>query len=208
MPNYKSYIVPIVTVVVILMCVKMYSENIFTELIKVKSNIDDREYYVQNLPDKQQASNNLAIIRAKLIKIVDYLYNKYPENPDIIRLKGNFRPDRINEGLSDSKYTSYSVNKGEKIVMCIRQRDDQKNLVDLNTLTFVAIHELAHLMTQSIGHGDDFWFNMEFILKEVLHSPLDVYQYQAFHKVPQKYCGTTITDTPYKNDEPANTHSR
>ena len=201
MRNYKSYIVPVITIAVILMCFKMYTENIFSELVKIRSSIDDREYYVQNLPDKQQASNNLAIIRAKLIKIVDYLYEKYPKNADIIRLKGNFRPDRINEGLSNSKYTSYSVNKGEKIVMCIRQRDDAKNLVDLNTLTFVAIHELAHLMTQSIGHGDDFWANMEFILKEVLQSPLDIYQYQPFHKVPQEYCGTTITDTPYKTED-------
>jgi len=201
MVKYSQYIVPVVTTIVILMCVKMYSENIFNELVKVKSTLDNREYYVQNLPDKQQASDNLSIIRAKLIKIVDYLHNKFPTNADIIRLNNNFRPDRINEGISNIRYTSYSVNKGEKIIMCIRQRDDQKNLVDLNTLTFVAIHELAHLMTQSIGHGDDFWDNMEFILEEVIKSPLDVYHYQPFHKVPQKYCGTMITDTPYKMDK-------
>ena len=176
----------------------MNFENVYSDLVKLKSNIDDREYFVQNLTDKQQASDNLAVIRLKLIKIVMYLKDKYPDNTDIIRLNKNFRPDRIHENLPNSKYTSYSLNKGEKILMCIRQRDEKNELVDLNTLTFVAIHELSHLMTKSIGHTDEFWKNMEYLLNEVINSPLGVYEYQPFHKDPKKYCGTMITDTPYK----------
>lgn len=194
----NNLFVIVISFIVICIIIKMYTENEFNELVKVKSSIDDNYYLVQNLKDKQRASDNLAIIRSKLIKIVMYLHEKYPDNDDIKRLKENFRPDRLTESTSNSKYTSYSINKGEKIIMCIRQRDDENSLVDLNTVTFVAIHELSHLMTKSIGHEPEFWKNMEFILKEIIDSPLKLYEYQPFHKKPVSYCGTTITDTPLK----------
>lgn len=167
-------------------------------LVPVKSSYDNRIYYVQNLLNKEKASYNLSLVRERLERIVNYLYNKYPNNENILFLKNNFDPDKIIEGINDGKYTSYSVNKGEKIVMCVRQRNDNNDLVDLNTITFVAIHELAHLMTKSIGHQEEFWENMEFILKEVIDSQLNVYNYVPYHKQPEEYCGTTITDTPYK----------
>ncbi len=59
---------------------------------------------------------------------------------------------------------------------------------------FVAIHELAHLMTKSIGHKPEFWDNMKFLLE--IGIELGVYTKQDFAKNPVKYCGTKITDTP------------
>ena len=77
----------------------------------------------------------------------------------------NFNPDNITETDKDSKYTSYSVNKGEKMVFCLRSRDEKNNLVDINTIMFVAIHELAHTMTKSIGHTQEFWDKFRTLLK-------------------------------------------
>ena len=31
---------------------------------------------------------------------------------------------------------------------------------------FVAIHELAHIMTESVGHEPEFWDNMGFLLEK------------------------------------------
>lgn len=189
--------VMIVTILILILSLYKFVLSEFDELVPVKSHIDNREYYVQNLPDKKEASDNLAKLRSTLIKIVDYMSKKHPEKEEIKFLSKNFNPDKIIENPSNSKYTSYSINKGRKIVFCIRQREDNNDFVDFNTLVFVGIHELAHLMTSSVGHGEDFWNNMKFLLKEVIDSPLNVIKYHDYSKSPVKYCGTTITDSPY-----------
>ena len=61
---------------------------------------------------------------------------------------------------------------------------------------FVALHELAHVMTKSVGHTEEFWSNFRYLLKNSIK--LGIYKYQDFRKKPVKYCGITITDTPYQ----------
>jgi hypothetical protein len=198
MENKGSYIIIGITIIVIIITIYIKFESTNSELVTVASSKDNRKYIVRNLPDSNLAADSLSMLRDKLIKIVEHMGNKYSDDERVKRLVKNFNPDAISESLPDSKYTSYSVNKGEKILFCIRQRDEENNLVDLNTMTFVGIHELSHLMTVSIGHEKEFWDNMEFLLKCVLDSGLDIYKYQPFHKDPKPYCGTTITDTPVK----------
>ena len=65
-----------------------------------------------------------------------------------------------------SKYTSYSLNKGEKIALCIRKKGEAKEFIEDNTIMFVAIHELAHIMTESVGHEPEFWDNMGLFTSE------------------------------------------
>ena len=62
---------------------------------------------------------------------------------------------------------------------------------------FVVIHELAHIITKSIGHTDEFWENMKFLLK--ISIKLGIYQEVDYKNKPEKYCGITITDTPLKD---------
>jgi hypothetical protein len=112
------------------------------------------------------------------------------------RLVSGFNPDKVMETLPTSSYTAYSENKGEKVAFCLnQQKNDNNNLIDENTLTFVAIHELSHIMTESIGHKSEFWSNFKFLLdnaKEAgLHEPID------YKKKPQEYCGMKIHDNPY-----------
>ena len=68
-------------------------------------------------------------------------------------------------------------------------------LIDLNTLTFVAIHELSHVMTLSVGHTKEFWENFKFLLKNAVK--IGIYRAEDYKKQPKKYCGMTITDNPY-----------
>jgi predicted metal-dependent hydrolase len=114
---------------------------------------------------------------------------------DIERLINNFNSDAFSETTPDSKYTSYSVNKGQKLVMCLRSKQDD-NLVKENIMTFVSIHELGHLMTKSIGHDPEFWQNMRLLLKIAIDNGL--YKNVDFNKKPEPYCGITISDTPLK----------
>jgi len=202
-------------IVFILFCLYIYYSNFHSELVHVKSNVDDALYLVRNLKDKQQAADRLATVNAKLVKMVDIVQEeKSKEDSHCTRsieiLKERFRKDRISESPTDSEYTSYSVNKGEKIFFCIRSKDENMELVDENTLAFVALHELAHVMTRSIGHTKEFWNNFKFLLRHAIKS--GVYSYQKFSESPKKYCGMTITDTPYTpgkdDDKPAKNETK
>ena len=76
----------------------------------------------------------------------------------ISRLRDSFDPDHITENIPGSMYVAYSVNKGDELSICIREKDTEAFL-DSNTVTFVAIHELAHIMSESTGHTEEFWDN-------------------------------------------------
>ena len=67
-------------------------------------------------------------------------------------------------------------------------------LIDINTLTFVAVHELAHLMTSSIGHKKEFWDNFTFMLEYATEAGL--YEAVDYSKKPSEYCGLTIDSNP------------
>lgn len=175
-----------------------YDTYFLNEVEYVTSTIDNKEYLVRSLPDKQEAADLLANIRKRLEKTVLHLQENFQEDERTNRLLKNFRSDRLSEGSENSKYTSYSINKGEKIVLCLRSRDKAKKLVDLNTMTFVALHELAHLATLSIGHTKEFWDNFKWILKEAIK--IKIYTYQDFNSKPEGYCGIQITDQPLSHE--------
>ena len=115
---------------------------------------------------------------------------------DVDRLINNFNPNAFSETTPDAKYTSYSVNKGEKVVFCLRQKKDGEELVKQNILTFVALHELSHLFTKSIGHEPEFWNNFKLILKIAIDNGL--YKDVDFNNTPKEYCGISISDSPLK----------
>jgi len=115
---------------------------------------------------------------------------------DIDRLVKNFNPNAFSETTPDAQYTSYSVNKGEKIVFCLRNKSQDEELVKENIITFVAIHELGHLMTKSIGHEPEFWNTFKLLLKIAIEH--GIYKNIDFNSTPKEYCGVNITDTPLK----------
>jgi hypothetical protein len=66
--------------------------------------------------------------------------------------------------------------------------------VEENIVMFVAIHEMGHIITKSIGHGPDFWNNFAWLLQQA--ETLGVYVPQNFSSQPVSYCGMKITDEP------------
>ena len=163
----------------------------------VTSTIDGKQYKVRDMPDKQEAANLMATVRIQLMKLCDALEKKYPDKPQVKQMVRNFRadPSRFIESTPDEEHTSSTINKGESIHMCLRQRDGvDESLVNTNVILFVAIHELGHVCTESIGHGPDFWNNFGWLLKEA--EALGIYQYTNFAAHPVSYCGVHITDSP------------
>ena len=173
---------------------KMLYDKKYADIESVQSSVDNKKYLVRKLPDNKRAADLLANIRIKLVKLCDYLEMEHSENKDVYRLVKRFNSDNITESAPTEKYTSYSVNKGQKIVFCLRSRDEKQKLVDENIMMFVALHELAHIMTKSVGHTDEFWDNFRYLLKKAIK--IGVYKEVDFDKKPVDYCGTKITNSP------------
>jgi len=183
------------------------SKNMFSALsniqtsayptVAVKSSVDGNTYQVRDMPDKQEAADLLARVRQRMQKLYNYLIATYPEKLQVKQLRQNFKPEpsRISESTPDAEHTSYSVNKGESVHLCLRQRQgNNESLVKENVMTFVALHEMAHMITTTIGHGPDFWNNFGWLLK--ISEEQGIYTYEDFAAHPVSYCGVKITDSP------------
>ena len=99
------------------------------------------------------------------ITILEIKQKKIKDNKKkgIDRLIKRFDPKNITENIPGSLYVAYSVNKGEELSICLREKETEK-FMDQNTITFVAIHELAHIMSVDTGHTKEFWTNFKFLL--------------------------------------------
>lgn len=175
----------------------MYLANRDTLDLKcVVSTVDGNKYCVRDRNEVSSAADLLAKTAEKCKKLVEHVFEKYPTKDNVLRLHDGFNPKQIMETLPTSEFTAYSENKGEKLAFCLnKKKPDNNNLIDENTLMFVAIHELSHISTKSIGHKSEFWENFKFLLSEAksagIHNPVD---YKA---KPQEYCGMKINDNPY-----------
>ena len=166
-------------------------------LIQVKSSVDGELYTVRDMPDKQTAADTMAKVRLKMNKLKIHLESTAPDKPQVQQLTRNFEanPNRFKEATPDAEHTSYSVNKGEEVHFCLRQREGgDESLVNEDIITFVAIHEMGHMITKTIGHGPDFWNNFAWLLQEA--EKIGVYSHKDFRAHPVSYCGMKITDQP------------
>jgi hypothetical protein len=170
-------------------------------LIPVKA-ADGNEYLVRDLRDKRAAADRLARIRGGVLRLMTHLRQSHAKHPVAAAILAGFdaAPARFRESLPDAAYTSYSVNKGERVHMCLRQKDGAETLVPDNVLTFVALHEMAHIGTAEVGHTPAFWANMAWLLRQA--EDVGVYQYTDFKRHPVSYCGLEITDAPTSKGGP------
>ena len=155
---------------------------------------DGHKYCVRDSDRIQESVELLAEATDRMKKIVKSIQQKFPEDERVKLLISNFNPRRIVETLPTSEYTAYSEGKGSKLAFCLRKHKHEMKLIDINTLTFVAIHELTHLMTKSIGHKKDFWDNFTFMLEHASEEGL--YHSVDYSKHPSDYCGITIDSNP------------
>jgi hypothetical protein len=180
---------------VILVCLKIYYESENYNLKCIISTVDGNKYCVRDRALVNEAADLLAQVTQKMKQLVVFVKEKYPNDPDVERLVKGFNPKKISETLPTSELTAYSENKGEKLAFCLNRTKSGSNLIELNTLTFVAIHELAHIMTKSVGHKQEFWQNFKFLLQNAKVS--GIYKPVDYKSKPESYCGMTITDNPY-----------
>lgn len=190
------YYIYVISLFVIIVTLIIFIQSLNNELTYVVSVLDNRKYLVRNDDRKHESADYMSKIHKNINILYEYCTTHKADDERIKRLIKKYNPNNISESMKSSIYTSYSVNKGQKLVICIKEKDVEETLIDLNTIMFVVIHEIAHIITKSIGHTDEFWENMRFLLK--ISISLGIYQDQDYKKEPQEYCGIMITDSPIK----------
>lgn len=114
----------------------------------------------------------------------------------INQLINYYNPSKIYEisPLNNSGVTSYTQDK-KTLILCLRKKEKDKNgdheLHDLNTIMFVVIHELSHMMNNLWGHKMNFWVLFKFMLLNAIEC--GIYQKVDYSKYPIIYCGLNIS---------------
>lgn len=146
-------------------------------------------------------SDNTANIMARLDQFIDrlsgYVQKADPVDPRTNRMLERLSETKIEEAPWEHGTSSYTLNKGELIAFCVRNKEEPEEFHDYNTLLFVVIHELAHVASVSKGHNQEFMDNFRWLLKHARASGL--YQPVDYSKRPMTYCGVRVTNNPIFN---------
>ena len=180
---------------ILFFCLRIYLESSAYNLKCIIASEDGNRYCVREREKLELAANLLAKVTQKMKDTVSYLSSKHPNDERTKRLVEGFNPKTISETLPTSELTAFSENKGEKIAFCLNKKKDGNRLIDINTLTFVALHELSHVATESIGHKQEFWQTFKWVLQNAKEA--GIYDPVDYKKDPQEYCGMKINDNPY-----------
>lgn len=169
-------------------------------MVYIVSDVDNRMYMVRNTYDKQRASNVLAIVNKNICYLAKYMYNnknEYKEYEEYItRLKDRTDDIIIRESSENSQYTSYTMNKGEQIIFCIRSKlidnyVNKSNIHDINLIMYVALHEISHIACPEFGHTD--LFRKIFLFFCDIAGKVGIYKRINFRTDPMEYCGMKLT---------------
>ena len=162
---------------------RVYDKHI-SERIKIKAS-DGNYYWIRNTGNKE-ADIKTAEMLSSLNEDIEKLLTVISDNEMVERIKKRYKPTRTSEGVVDKRYTSYTINKGEEIIMCLRSRDSDE-LYDKNKLMYVMLHELAHIGSLTKNHNEEFRNNFDYLLAEAqkhgLYTPIN----QQFD-----YCGLHV----------------
>lgn len=162
-------------------------------LIYIKSKTDEDFHLVQNLPNKKKAANIMAIIKDRIELLLNYLKKNHRNDDRIKRLFNRYDEDNIQETNLNDSGTSYSIDKGEQVNLCLRSKKTQE-LHNINILMFVTIHELAHIMSKTYGHNQEFNNNFKFLLINAIK--IGIYQNINYSKNKTNFCGMIVDNSP------------
>ena len=202
----KTSITIILIIFIFLLIKYLFSNQV--EMIFIKNIGKQQQFLVRRLPDKNKAAKMLCDIKLKLmqfsndllldlnnrIKMGDSNAMKYIKYVNTICKRLDNCP--FNESSPDSIYTSYTVNKGEEMIVCLRDSKTHK-IHDFNTLMYVCTHEIGHIGCPEVGHTHLFHQINKFLLLEAIK--YGVYTYTNYNKFPCKYCSLILDNNVIDN---------
>jgi hypothetical protein len=164
-----------------------------SSLVKIEKN--GVSVYVRDADDTSDSAEVLLELINKMYALRDIIirnrdnYSNYREYINLLEKNFNKNRTKIYETSLDSDYTSYSVNKGEELVFCLRCKITLK-LHHINLLMYVAVHEMAHTACPETGHTPLFNKIFKFLLKVAVEN--DLYIYEDYSTNPIEYCGMRL----------------
>lgn len=173
--------------------------NVLTHDSRVEIEAFSKKYKVR--PGSPEIMKNKAEFLKKINDtshiLVEKMYqDKYPNNDISERLYNRFKNTIINETPPNDSGAAYTINKGP-INICIEKKNGDFH--DLNDAQFVILHELAHVMSNSYGHGKEFQENFDYIVKYAVK--YNFWQDKNYENNSTDYCGVEITSSPCDNSE-------
>jgi predicted metal-dependent hydrolase len=176
------------------------------------STINNKKYRIRNGPTsiKEVKCNLLANLNDKLDFIIESLSKEQNKSIAVNRLLHNWNRGVVIKEIGNMEpEAAYVINK-QYVSICLKNFCDSKScegtntLDNINLLTYVGIHEMAHIMSQEIGHGDEFKTNFKFLLdyskKLKIYDPLLKKEYPVYIELkklntPDSYCGVSIINS-------------
>ena len=159
------------------------------------SKLNNKKYCVQEEFNKSdEAVELLAKLHNQMSDLVSDLEKHYPSDERVKRLVKGFRRAEIEEAPNDEG-SSYTINKGDLVALCLRHKKDGHPFHDYNTLLFVIIHEMSHIASISEGHNSEFITNFKWLLKEA--KTFGYYEPVNYQNSPITYCGVKVTNNPF-----------
>jgi len=164
----------------------------------IRSKLDGEYYKVKNILNAEY----LAILNMKLNLIVSSLENsEYSSNENVKRLISNWKKGVTLKEIGNlESEAAYVINK-QYMSFCLKVT----NTIDsINLMTYVGIHELAHVMSVETGHGSEFIKNFEFLLNyaktlqyydPILKTNLPVYIQLNKLNTADNYCGVSLQNS-------------
>lgn len=187
--NLENIVICIFTVLIILIIFRMWNRH--RGLTKLKQN--NASYTVAKAPNKEESARMLAEIRRRMKTLIDYCASQYPDDKNVKLMNKRFKPENIQETSLHDSGTSYTIDKGKELHLCLRDKTTKKHH-DVNLLMFVSIHELAHMMSSSYGHNNEFSKNFKFLLEKAVEC--NVYHAEDYNRNPRTFCGIKVKYSP------------
>jgi hypothetical protein len=162
---------------------------------------------LNNRRNKKTAMYILDTLNNMAIGVADSMDKKYKTDNSLAReavdlIIKNYNPDLLveNDPLLTYGDKTYTMDQ-KRISICLRKLNG--TFYDMNTLTFVFLHELSHVGTPKRyvdaardNHPKMFWAVFKFILNEAIQAgfylPIEYSSSNIVH-----YCGVDIVDNPY-----------
>ena len=170
-----------------------------------KSTLNGKLYKVKKDGMETVTANKLALVEYKLNMLCDIVCKNVINKMIFVhgaveKLRRRWPKIKIREVSPGEPEAAYVLNKGPDMRFCVQNKNSTIGEKD-NLMMFVAIHEMAHIMSDSFGHGPEFIKNFKGLLdvattnyitnpitqqRELIYTPRD------FNTQPTQYCGTKI----------------
>lgn len=170
-------------------------QKTFANRVYVISSVNNKRYLVRDNNSKESADRLAKLVQKKNM-LCQYIkrHKKYKNHNGVKRLLERQDVEIEEKSLEYDNQAAYSINKGERIGICLRNNRGQYE--DGNTMFFVLMHELAHIMSRKYAHDEEFWNNFAILIEVAIEAKL--YKYKEYSKDVTTFCGHVISHTPYK----------